>query len=385
MLTNFDGLREKVNMMKTTILVVEDDVNLMHGIRDILQLQDYSVITADNGLTALEILRACPSLPDLIVSDIMMPEMNGYEFFEAVRLEKNWTAIPFMFLTAKGEKSDIRTGMSIGADDYVTKPFAAEELIDAVEARLRRHKELQVLRDTEVNDVKRNIMTILNHEFRTPLTYVVAYADMLNRDSDTLSYEDVRTFLQGVNAGADRLRRLIENFILLVELETGESVRTYNWRKHRLSDYRDIVKHAVGHVATFAAEKGVEIFVEPMPADLPTIEGDSEYLKVALSRLLENAVKFSDKPNSTVHVAAYSDGDYLRLEATDQGRGIPEHEFENIFEPFYQIDRETNEDQGAGAGLAIVKHIAQLHHGKIEVYSVVGQGSQFKICIPPIK
>jgi CheY-like chemotaxis protein len=158
----------------------------------------------------------------------MMPEMNGYEFFEAVRLDKNWTAIPFMFLTAKGEKSDIRAGMSIGADDYVTKPFAAEELIDAVEARLRRHKELQVLRDTQVNDVKRNIMTILNHEFRTPLTYVVAYADMLNRDAETLSYGDIKMFLQGVNAGADRLRRLIENFILLVELETGESERTYN-------------------------------------------------------------------------------------------------------------------------------------------------------------
>jgi signal transduction histidine kinase len=385
MLTNIDGLREKVNMMKTTILVVEDDVNLMHGIRDILQLQDYSVITADNGLSALDILRNCPSLPDLIVSDIMMPEMNGYEFFEAVRLEKNWTAIPFMFLTAKGEKSDIRAGMSIGADDYVTKPFAAEELIDAVEARLRRHKELQVLRDTQVNDVKRNIMTILNHEFRTPLTYVVAYADMLNRDAETLGYDEIKMFLQGVNAGADRLRRLIENFILLVELETGESERTYNWRKHRLSDYRDIVKQAVGHVATYAAEKGVEIFVQPMPPNLPTIEGDSEYLKVALSRLLENAVKFSDKPNSTVHVAVYNDDNYLHIEATDQGRGIPEHEFENIFEPFYQIDRETNEDQGAGAGLTIVKHIAELHHGTVEVYSVVGKGSQFKICIPPIQ
>jgi len=384
MLTNINGLREKVNMMKTTILVVEDDVNLMHGIRDILQLQDYSVITADNGLSALDLLRSCPSLPDLIVSDIMMPEMNGYEFFEAVRLEKSWTAIPFMFLTAKGEKSDIRAGMSIGADDYVTKPFAAEELIDAVEARLRRHKELQVLRDTQVNDVKRNIMTILNHEFRTPLTYVVAYADMLNRDAETLSYDEVKMFLQGVNAGADRLRRLIENFILLVELETGESVRTYNWRKHRLSDYRDIVKQSVGHVATFAAEKGVEIFVQPMPPNLPTIEGDSEYLKVALSRLLENAVKFSDKPNSTVQVAIYSDDDSLTIEATDQGRGIPEAEFDKIFEPFYQIDRETTEDQGAGAGLTIVKHIAELHHGRVEVYSVVGKGSQFKICIPPI-
>src|SRR5688572_890704 len=105
---------------RARILVVEDDVHLMDGVREILELDGYEILTANSGVTGLKLLRQEPTPPDLIVSDIMMPNMDGYQFFEAVRSEPAWVTIPFIFLTAKGEKSDIRLGKAMGADDYVT-------------------------------------------------------------------------------------------------------------------------------------------------------------------------------------------------------------------------------------------------------------------------
>src|SRR5579859_2689111 len=203
-----------------TILVVEDDYNLMQGIRDILALQDYDVLTAHNGLDGIKTLQTAQTLPDLILSDIMMPHMNGFEFYEALRREARWATIPFIFLTARGEKADVRAGKSMGVDDYIIKPFSAEDLIMIIEGKLRRRRELLEVHGTEISDIKQSILTILNHEFRTPLTYIVAYADLLNTDTGALNYDEMRSFLQGMNTGADRLRRLIENFILLVDLET---------------------------------------------------------------------------------------------------------------------------------------------------------------------
>ncbi len=140
-----------------TILVVEDDTHLMEGIRDILELNGYEVLTATNGWVGLEVLQKQPAPPDLIVSDIMMPRMDGYDFFNAVRARENWVTIPFIFLTAKGERDDIFRGKSMGAEDYVVKPFDADELLVAVDSRLKRHRELNQRREHEVSSIKHKI------------------------------------------------------------------------------------------------------------------------------------------------------------------------------------------------------------------------------------
>lgn len=375
-------------MSNPTILVVEDDMHLMEGIRDILEINEYIVLTATNGVAGLEILQAQPVPPDLIVSDIMMPRMDGYEFFNAVRAVENWVAIPFIFLTAKGERSDIKKGKRMGAEDYVVKPFDADDLLVAVSAKLDRKKQLDRVWQGEVSGIKRNILTILNHELRTPLTYVVAYADMLHRDAEDLSIDDMRTFLRGMNTGANRLRRLVENFILLVELDTGEAQQTYNWRNRPLNDYEALMRSVVFKYDDLARERFVAIETCSDP-DLPPVKGDLEYLNAALECLLDNAIKFSDKAKpdapSTVTMRAYQENDYVCISVRDEGRGIPPHELEHIFESFYQINREKYEDQGAGAGLAIVNGVARLHGGTISIKSNFGMGSTFTIHLPIIK
>ena len=148
-------------MGKTTILVVEDDLHLMEGIRDILQINGYDVLTATNGVAGLDVLKAQPAPRDLIVSDIMMPRMDGYEFFNAVRSVESWVAIPFIFLTAKGEREDIKRGKRMGAEDYVVKPFDADDLLVAVSAKLNRKKQLDEVWQSEMSGIKHNILCVL--------------------------------------------------------------------------------------------------------------------------------------------------------------------------------------------------------------------------------
>ena len=365
-----------------TILVVEDDVHLMDGIREILELEGYKVVTAVSGFDGLERLGALRMVPDLIVSDIMMPKMDGYQFFQAVRDESKWLAIPFIFLTAKGEKSDIRLGKKMGADDYVTKPFSAEDLLVAVSSKLARQEQIKSAFSAQISEMKKRILTILNHEFRTPLTYVIAYADMLSRDADELSLVELKEFLKGVNTGADRLRRLISNFIFLVELETGEVDLTYSWRKRTITDYASIIQLAMKNDQVMIDSSRVRVKIAP---DAPPIIGDEEYLAGALARMIDNAGKFSKEGGDIIIEIGTDAEDRPMIAVTDRGRGIPREEIDQIFDSFYQINRQQYEDQGAGSGLAIVRGVAGVHNAEITVRSVEGEGSTFGLHFPIVE
>lgn len=365
---------------KATILVVEDDIHLLEGIRDILRLDHYHVLTAQDGVQALEILNSQPELPDLIVSDIMMPHMDGVEFFRRVRQEQRWLSIPFIFLTAKGEKSDYHKGLRLGVDDYIVKPYDPADLLVKIEARIKRQEALNQAHSESLSKLKRQILTILNHEFRTPLTFVVAYADMLNDTSPAgLTEGDMLAYLKGVSTGAERLRSLIENFILLVELETGDAQQIYEWRKCPISDWRSVFEDACKRAKIIQTRNHRLDF--QIADQLPMIEGDAEYLAIAITHLLTNAAKFSE-PGQPIMLGAYAENDSLTIWVQDEGRGIPPAELERVWESFYQVDRATYEDQGAGAGLAIVRGVARLHGGSVGAASELGVGSTFKIILP---
>jgi signal transduction histidine kinase len=368
-------------MSKAKLLIVEDDPNLLVGLRDILELDNYQVLTAENGRLGLEVLqREAETPPDLIVSDIMMPQMDGLEFLRKVRQQDQWVKIPFIFLTAKGDKTDIQYGKVLGVDDYLVKPFDAEDLLVAVAAKLTRHKRLSAVHQGEISDLKRNILTILNHEFRTPLTLVVAYADMLkDYETDNITRHELLEFLKGVNSGADRLRRLIENFILLVELETGDAERTFEWRKQEIYDLPEILYLACRQAGN-EENKHRQIEFDLCQPD-PQIIGDQEYLTVAVRELVDNAIKFSHH-DTPISVGTRVIHPHCEIWVEDYGRGIPESEFENIWKSFYQIERSVHEDQGTGTGLALVRGIVQLHGGKTHLISTVGSGSRFSMLIP---
>lgn len=366
-------------MSYTKVLVVEDDIDLLNGLEEILKMEGYDVLKADNGFKGLETLRAHAAVPpDLIISDVRMPGMDGFELLREVRQEKQWINIPFIFLTARSDRLDIYEGKTLGADEYILKPYHAEDLLVTVRARLKRHRDLAAAQNDVIDSLKRKIITILNHEFRTPLSLVVAYADLL-RDSDvsTMDETELLTFLHGVNSGAERLRRLVDNFILLVELETGEAAKNYSWRRQDIFNLPDLLQTA-GNQATQVEGRQRDVILT-LPDTCAVIEGDPQYLVNAMRELIDNAIKFSQDP---VQVGLDCQSDYVEMWVMDTGRGIPDEEMKQIWNSFYQINREVLEDQGTGAGLAIVRGITRIHGGTVHAESTVGKGSRFTIRIP---
>jgi two-component system phosphate regulon sensor histidine kinase PhoR len=231
-----------------------------------------------------------------------------------------------------------------------------------------------------ITSLKKNILMILNHEFRTPLTLVVAYSDMLNDDSALdMNREELRSFLQGIGSGAERLRRLVENFIMLVEIEMGEAHKIFNWRKAPIMDIEGMLQHACEYVRRNPKVK--HTFKIEAHSAIPPFVADREYLNIALIQLIDNAVKFS-KPDKPVTIGAHCEGELVHLWVKDEGRGVPAKNLDEIWETFNQAERDVFEDQGTGSGLAIVRGVALLHGGHVDVKSERGAGSTFTLILP---
>ncbi len=367
-------------MVKGNILVVEDNEIMLDGIRDILEMAGYRVITSLDGQEALEWMEQ--HVPDLIVSDIMMPRMDGYQLFSAVRANPKWISIPFIFLTAKDQRIDVRLGKQLGADDYLTKPFEPEDLLIAVEAKLERAAVLKAVSEAETSKLKQNILNTLSHEFRTPLTYIRGYLDLiLEEGANQLSVEELYEFLRRIRRGSDRLRRLVDDFIFLVMLETGEAETTFRWERMYFTGLRSLLDVVVQQKVPVAREQNVQLKLD-VPQPLPGVVVHVDYVRDVLGRLIDNAIKFTHDEGGHVLVKATADDEWVYIAIQDDGVGIKPEEIPNLFKRLHQINREQMEQSGIGAGLAIANAIVELHDGRIEVESEVGQGTTFTLVFP---
>lgn len=371
-------------MTSERILLIEDDQALLDGMHDVLALSGYRVTTATNGLAALDVLGGDESLPDLIVSDIMMPDMDGYQLLETLRANQEWKRIPFIFLTAKTTRPDVRLGKELGADDYLTKPFDVEDLLVAIRSRLQRHIEMDELNRNRLAEMQKNILNALHHEFRTPLQFVIAYSDLIISGDEELDPQELHSYLVEINRGGERLMRLVEDVLLLVEMETEEAAKLYQLRKTDIYNLNDFVTEVIASFETRAEEAGVILHCHAAP-DLPPVEGDSSFLSIAMRHLLDNAIKFTKGHGSQVEVNLTSEDGYVAISVADDGVGVSPKEHERLFEMFYQANRDQLEQQGTGVGLAIVKHIADLHGGRVHLESRPGKGTTFTLYLPIAK
>jgi two-component system sensor histidine kinase/response regulator len=200
------------------ILVIEDEAGIRDSIVDILQAEDYIVDSAENGLEGLRTIDEFH--PDLVICDIMMPELDGYGVLEKVRENPQTQTLPFIFLTAKTEKQDMRVGMDLGANDYLTKPFTHDELLQTIRARLSLEDAAHADTQKQLDALRANISSSLPLEVGTHLSEILTLADTLTHKADTLPTEGIVGLAKAIKRNAQQVSQLIEKLMLLAQLES---------------------------------------------------------------------------------------------------------------------------------------------------------------------
>ena len=359
-----------------TILVVEDNQAMSMAICDILELNHYNVHSAGDGVEGLALMQQ--QRPDVVISDIMMPRMDGYTLLQHARSDEKLRTVPFIFLTARSLAQDRRQAKRIGIEDYLLKPIDSQDLLLAVANVLRREENMQTQTDRQIDYLRTQIVSALQHEFRTPLTFILGYAELLAESPPgTVDVETLRTSTVAILEGGRRLQNMIEKFLLLADMqnrrELPDSVVSIDAIGFMAAQAQKFSKEADEAGLAFSLECEVEE---------PTVLAEPTYIREAVGRLIENAIQYRRAISSRIQLVIPVIDGYLGLRVSDDGQGIPAGRLAALRNPFEQIDRENRVVPGIGLGLALVKHIARLHGGHIQIESQEGRGSTFTLWLP---
>ncbi|MEZ4869866.1 MAG: response regulator [Caldilineaceae bacterium] len=364
------------SVTRATILVVEDNHDLNMAICEILESYDFEVHAAQDGFEALEWLKA--HKPDMILCDIMMPGMDGYTLLKQTRMDTELRTLPFIFLTARTSVADQRLAKEIGIEDYLTKPVDSSDLLAAINNALRRRQIMQDEMKKQMDSLRDRIVAILQHEFRTPLTFVLGYAEyLLDVTKGDFNIDELRTSASAILDGGRRLQQLIETFLLLAELQNRQlkpddvvRVTAYELWRETAQEYQNRLEEA--NLRVDLAQQHNDQWVL----------ADAEIVREALRRLLDNAIRYRRPDSKTIWLSVEILPAFVGLRIRDEGPGIPVAMTERFATPFEQVDRDNRTEPGAGLSLALIRHIAHLHGGTLEIESVLQQGSTFTIWLP---
>ncbi|MBN1680673.1 MAG: response regulator [Anaerolineae bacterium] len=361
-----------------TILVVEDEPAILENIREILEFEGYQTLCAEDGREAVDIARR--QCPDLIVCDIMMPLMNGYGVLLALRSEPSTAKIPFIFLTAKADRTAMRYGMELGADDYISKPFNPTELINAITIRLKKQEALTGEYEKQIDELRNSVFTMLPHELRTPLLGIIGYSELLIMDAPVLDREQIIEMAQNIQRASQRLYRLIENFLMHAQLEiiSSDPERQQSLRQFSI-EYPDRVVERV--VKEKANEHGREANL------LLTLDSNVTYAQILeddlnkiVSELVDNAFKFSE-PDSVVQVLTEGYDGWYVISFSDYGRGMTPEQIDRVG-AYMQFERKLYEQQGSGLGLIISRRLVELYGGQLQIESIPHQQTTVRVAVP---
>ncbi|MFC5409093.1 response regulator [Larkinella bovis] len=349
--------------MAPKILYIEDEIHIRDNIADILRAYGYEVATVANGQEGIRQAMITP--PDLILCDIRMPEMDGYQVLEAIRSNRSLTMIPFIFLTARTEELDIRRGMVAGADDYLKKPFAIESLLQTIKSRLQREAQRKTDLQNRLEEIRQTATTVTNHEYNTPLNGILGFATLLIDHYDEYKPEDRLAMLRLIKTSGLRLKRSLDNLRLidtLRNLEPGHSVRSFYTSGTARLD-APFVKQCLDQINERYDQEGrVQL---ALASDQLALSTGS--LGIILEELIDNAYKFSDG-SRPIEITGCREGTKYKLTFLNQGQPFKHDDIARI-NPFIQFDRQQYEQQGFGLGLAIVKKLLDLNQGTLAIES----------------
>lgn len=324
------------------ILLVEDEVDLRTNLAELLEIEKYTVFPAENGQQALDLLGKFDI--DLIISDILMPEINGYELLQKIRANLNYVNLPLIFLSAKVSKKEIRRGMEDGADDYLTKPINAIELFNAVKTVFNKKDKREAWANQRVASVVNEERNVRYHELRTPLFGVLSILELLHEDllsADAMPRELQLDWIEKAFFAAKRLNKSLIKLILFQEHSSLGSPQ-----KKKLSLFETL------HDLRDSSEVLPEFSIRWSDC---IVEFDPVLLNFLIRELLENAGKFGV---STEPISVIGEKNKFSFKNKQQ---LFDHPYILCIRPFFQHNRAYLEQQGLGLGLFLAQHYCTLN------------------------
>lgn len=365
------------------VLLADDNADMRDYVTRLLS-QRWRVQAVGDGAAALAAARE--QAPDLVLADVMMPGMNGFELLRALRADPKTRDVPVILLSARaGEESRVE-GLEAGADDYLSKPFSARELLARVAAHLElarlRREGAEALRQSmeeaqSASRMKSQLVSNVSHELRTPLNGIIGYSALLLEEAYGPVLREQKGPLQGVLRNAHDLLKLINDLLDLSRIEARSLPITLE-----PVDVPALLDDVVIGMKPLLEGKGLRVTRE-IEKNLPAVTSDTGKMKQIFTNLFSNAVKFTEEGGIDLAVRNRPDRNGIEITVRDTGVGIGPQDLPRIFDAFHQIDADlTREYGGVGLGLTIVKEIVALLRGAIRVESKLGRGSAFTVFLP---
>jgi len=353
------------------ILIVEDERPLREEIAEWLLFEGYDVFQASDGAEALILLGEMAF--DVVLSDIMMQGFDGYELVKRLRQLDNGATVPVILMSALAERSNIRTGMGIGADDYLIKPFTRLELLDALAARIARIELHRNETESALEDLRNRVLSNLPHELRTPLNGIIGFGDTLSSDPSGFSHDELSEIGNIISKSGKRLFRLVHNYLMYLQLDLAQ----HTGRQFSEAGLAESTIFSAARTAASDHLRDSDLILKIKTYDLKI---SRIFLEKIIYELTDNAMRYST-PGKPVKVSSGKHLGVFRIAVTDEGRGMSQKQISEIG-AFVQFDRPKYEQQGGGMGLALLRKIVDKISGQLYIKSKPAQGTSVFIELP---
>ncbi len=361
------------------ILIVDDIPANLIVLGDILEGEGYNVRPVLSGLLALQV--AEKEKPDLILLDIMMPDMDGFEVCRRLRENKNLCDVPIIFISALNETKDIVKALTTGGADYITKPFSYEEVIARVNTHLNIYLQRKELQEQSknlnlLNAAKDKFFSIIAHDLRGPFIGFLGLTKIMAEELPSLTLTEMQEISESMKKSAVNLFRLLDNLLNWAKMQQG--LIPYSPEYLTLLS---VITESVQIIDESAKSKIIEITYD-IPTDLKLF-ADSNLLQTVIRNIVSNAVKFTPKGGKIIISAKVNDQKNVQISIKDTGIGMSSALIDNLFRLDVKTGRKGTEGEPtAGLGLLLCKEFVEKNRGVIWAESVVGEGSTFYFTLP---
>lgn len=362
-------------MEKAKILLVEDTESIREELRDILHFEGFEVITAENGQEGYEC--AINHLPDLILCDIMMPIKSGNECFEMLKRHDQLKNVPFIFLTAQATQNNVREGMNLGADDYITKPFNIDHIVNSINSRLKKasdRRESELKRRKTLQD---NITRALPHELRTPLNGILGFSSLMMDHNAGFTHSQMIEFAEGIYESGCRLNDTIQKFLYHTEIELA--LFDEEKKKKLLNEFTDNGNLILEALSNSLAKKYNRLSDLEITTVSFSAKAAINHFEIIMENIVDNAFKFSIGGDK-VKIGLTIDESAVNIFVIDKGVGFGNIK-KNQIEAFSQFNRDKMEQQGLGLGLITAIKLTEFYGGDISWSNNSDKGTTVKITL----